>query len=160
MGQLRLTAALLAVAVLAVAGCSSSSSTPVDRGGVTVSARLERSGDSYRLLTTFTPDKPGFHVYSISLPDGGVDGIGVPTRIRARSGLDSLGRAQANRPEVPIRLDAIGLEVPAYPDGAVTLTQDVHRASGADPKILVTYGACSASLCLPPVHDQEIAVAS
>ncbi|MFE3638035.1 hypothetical protein, partial [Streptomyces sp. NPDC059168] len=84
------TALTLAMAVLALTGCAGAGESgpaavaaPFSAGGVAVSVRVESGDSGLRVLADLRPERPGFHLYSLALPDGGVDGIGIPTRIRA-----------------------------------------------------------------------------
>jgi len=109
--------------------------------------------------TRFRPDKRGFHIYSAALPDGGIDGLGIPTRVRAGAGLASLGPPVASRTEIQLRISALGVELPVYPDGEVVLTQ-VASTTPSDMRrtVIVSYGACSDAICLPPVQGQPVDV--
>ncbi|MFD3453767.1 hypothetical protein ACFWVC_16490 [Streptomyces sp. NPDC058691] len=105
MGPARTAAAALgAVAVFALSGCAGAGegdgpAPPVassfSEGGVAVTVRVEpESGDDGpRVVAVLRPERAGFHLYSLALPDGGVDGIGIPTRIRAEGALRSTGPA-------------------------------------------------------------------
>ncbi|SEL86786.1 protein-disulfide reductase DsbD family protein [Streptacidiphilus jiangxiensis] len=128
----------------------------VDLGGVHVVVALQGS----RLAVTLTPDRPGFHLYSAALPDGGVDGLGVPTRLRVRHGLTATGALTASVPVRTLHLAALGVDLPVYPDGPVTLTLPVERTAGATgaAEAVVSFGACSADQCLAPVRDQVLPV--
>ncbi|MFD0634150.1 hypothetical protein ACFQ9X_23945 [Catenulispora yoronensis] len=63
--------------------------------GVNVAMRLSEDGG--RLLTTFTPQRPGFHLYSVGLPAHGIDGRGSPTRVEVAGALRSRGRWSPRR---------------------------------------------------------------
>jgi hypothetical protein len=137
----------------------------LSRNGVTVTlsyvATPAAGPGTGRLVATFRPQQPGFHLYSKDLPPGGISGVGYPTRARPVNGLASTGTAEASVDPVPLEVQTIGLTLPVYPDGPVTLTEPVHRLSQAagTSSILVSYAACSHTLCLPPVVDQPVAVA-
>lgn len=154
----------LAAAALLPAGCSSNRpGTPartdvtatVARNGVQVTAVVSSS----TVRVTYRPQRPGFHLYSSSLPAAGVDGLGVPTLLGVRGGLRATGPATADRPVRALHLASLDVTLPVYPDGPVTLTLPVAR-TGPSPaaQVVVSYGACSAATCLLPVRDLTLAV--
>jgi len=107
------------------------------------------------VAATFRPQQPGFHLYSVALPEQGVGGLGIPTRLAAGTDLRPGGGATANRPVRALRLPGLGLDLPVYPDGPVTVVLPVRR-TGPHPSVLVSYGACSATRCLVPVRAVAI----
>jgi len=126
-------------------------------GGVTVTVRLDRAGDGRRLVrATFTPQQAGFHLYSVNLPAGGIDGLGLPTRLAVRGGLTADGTPQADRPLRTVSPSGLGVDLPVYPDGAVTVTLPVRQAGPGQAEAVVSYGACSEQRCLMPVTDRTI----
>lgn len=145
----------------AVAGCGSATH-PVptakrDASGVTVIVRLVAdSAGTRRVEATFAPDKPGFHVYSVDLPDGGVQGLGIPTRFTVQGGLTASGKPVADKPVVAFTVTGTGVTLPVYPDGPVTLTLPVVATGTRHADIVVSYGACSPATCLMPVTDERI----
>lgn len=145
--------ALLAVAVL-VTGCGS------DRKEVTarfaegdVEVAIVASADVVEV--TFRPVRPGFHIYSIDLPSGG---LGIPTRVAVRAGLAATGAPTADEAVRPLELPVLGARLPVYPDGPVTVSLPVRR-TGRTAQIVVSYGACSRAVCLQPVIDRVTTVA-
>jgi hypothetical protein len=140
----------LAVPIL-LAGCAHAPARPVTAftdGGVTVTITVSAGA----VRAVYRPTRPGFHVYSVDLPAGGVGGLGVPTRLGVRGGLVATGRATADRPVRPLRLPSLGVSLPVYPDGPVTVSLPVRRI-GRTADIVVSYGACSEGTCLAPVTD-------
>jgi len=105
-------------------------------------------------VVTLRPDRPGFHVYSVD-PAGRSAGLGIPTRVLLADPARSAGDMSADKPTVLLHYVALGIDLPVYPDGAVTITVPVHGGTGP-PVLLVTYAACSDSLCLPPIHDARV----
>ncbi|WUH98990.1 protein-disulfide reductase DsbD family protein [Spirillospora sp. NBC_00431] len=99
---------------------------------------------------TFRPTRPGFHIYSLDLPPGG---LGIPTRVGVRAGLKATGAPSANKAERQLDLPPLGEKLAVYPDGPVTVSLPVQRTDGTA-QIVVSYGACSRSVCLPPVIDR------
>jgi hypothetical protein len=128
---------------------------------VQVSIFLERepSGD-YVLSATFTPPH-GYHLYSKDIPLTGIDGVGRPTllMLTSTSGIKATGTliesVQAQTPNFQPK------ELMVYPIGAVTLSLPVELPSGKswfDDEVIVTYMACSASLCKPPVVGKLVSL--
>ena len=128
---------------------------PVTAGGVKVSAAFD-SPTSVRV--TFAPVRRGFHLYSLTMPDGGVDGIGIPTRVGAGDGLRATGPPTASVASVPLHLPSLHVTLPVYPDGPVDVLLPVEHEQPTS-SVVVTYGACSRELCLTPVRDLEVPVA-
>src|SRR5262245_44552951 len=98
----RVLPAVAVTAAFLAAGCSGSAviqpsaAGRLDDGGVTVQAVLRDEPDgSGDVRVTFSPDKPGYHLYSIHLPPGGVGGLGIPTALTVR-GLRMTGSATAD----------------------------------------------------------------
>ncbi|WP_333777770.1 hypothetical protein [Streptomyces sp. IBSBF 3136] len=160
-------ALVLATAVIALTGCAgvpesgpTAVAAPFSDGGVTVSVRVESRGDGLRVLADLRPEQAGFHVYSLALPDGGVDGIGIPSRIRVEGALRSTGPATTDAEERVLRPEGLGVRLPVYRDGRVTLELPVRRVKGTDrdrARVFLTYGACSERKgCLLPVRDRAV----
>jgi len=89
--------------------------------GVTVTLLLHGN----RLTATYRPDRAGFHLYSATLPPDGIDGLGRPTVLAAGHGLTATGPAVADRQPVTRHETELGVDLPVYPDGPVTLTLPV-----------------------------------
>ncbi|WP_141585676.1 protein-disulfide reductase DsbD domain-containing protein [Actinomadura sp. WMMA1423] len=103
---------------------------------------------------TFRPTRPGFHIYSLDLPSGG---LGIPTRVGVRAGLAATGAPRAEKPVRWLDLPLLDTRLPVYPDGPVTVSLPVRR-TGRTAEVVVSYGACSRTVCLPPVIDRVAAV--
>jgi hypothetical protein len=147
---------LLCAAPLLLAGCGDSRPEPATvftENGVTVTITVSARA----VRAVYRPTRPGFHVYSVDLPAGGVGGLGVPTRLSVRGGLVATGRATADKPVRPLDLPALGVRLPVYPDGPVTISLPVRRI-GRTAGIVVSYGACSSGTCLAPVTDHVTTV--
>ncbi len=162
-----LLAAAAATAFL-VSGCarpgagqpSAGLSGRVIASGVTVVAVLTaRPGGSGYVRVTFSPQRPGYHLYSIDLPPRGVHGLGIPTVVSVHAGLRMTGSPAADAPVRSLRIEELGVDLPVYPDGPVTVTVPVRRTGNGRAEVLVTYGACSVTTCLPPVHNRPIILA-
>ncbi|WP_200213545.1 protein-disulfide reductase DsbD domain-containing protein [Micromonospora coerulea] len=155
------------VGVLLTAGCTRSGGPPttadrsgrLEAGGVSVEATLTDGPNGARLRATFRPQRPGFHLYSTDLPPYGVQGLGIPTVVAVRGSLDAIGAPTADKPVSELRIEELGVTLPVYPDGPVTVTLPVRSTGDGPAEVVVTYGACSASTCLPPVREQTIALA-
>jgi hypothetical protein len=153
-------AVLLIGAALAIGGIDAAGSHPtrvtasVVKNGVKVSVVV--SAD--RVSVTYRPQRPGFHLYSITLPAGGVDGLGVPTRLAVRGGLRPVGPPESDQPIRMLKPQGLNILLPVYPDGPVTITLPVARTASTSAQIVVSYGACSINTCLVPVADLTIPV--
>lgn len=126
---------------------------------VAVSIVLERNSDaSYVLSATFAPPD-GYHLYSKDIPITGVDGVGRPTllKLTSNSALKARGELMESiNAQVP---DFEPKELLVYPLGVVTLRLPVELPPGKawiDDEVEVTYMACSASLCKPPVVGKTV----
>jgi hypothetical protein len=121
-----------------------------------VSVAMHLSDDGTKLLTTFTPQRPGFHLYSVELPADGIEGLGRPTRVEVAGALRSRGPLTAESPVRMVPMQGTDLAFPVYPDGPVTteLPVDIDPRGGA--KVLVSYAACSPRECLIPVTGHPV----
>ncbi|MEU6753560.1 hypothetical protein ABZ914_45665 [Spirillospora sp. NPDC046719] len=150
--------AFLGALVLVVGGCGHHEDAPepsrFTEGGVEVSVSVSDTS----VKAVYRPLRPGFHVYSVDLPAGGVDGLGVATRLDVRGGLTATGRSTADRPVRMLALPSLGVSLPVYPDGPVTVSLPVRR-TGRTAEVVVSYAACSSGTCLPPVTDHVTRVA-
>lgn len=175
-------AALLAAVALAGCGQQGGSSPPpraaaaFTDGDVDASVTLERAApDEVRVTAVLTPRTRGFHLYSLALPEGGVDGLGVPTRLTVSAPLTATGPVTASAAPYGLRLPGLDVTLPVYPDGPVTLHLTAHvtahlAGSGADAgadsgagtgaisaRVLLSYGACSSTAgCRPPVRAHPL----
>lgn len=162
----RAGAAVLAVAAaMLAAGASPMTHRPNTalharhvEGGVTVTVTLEPAGSdrTARLSATFRPDLPGFHLYSTDLPEGGVDGLGVPTRLQPGTGMRAAGPVAADRPVYTLRPAGLAAALPVYPDGPVTLSLLVRAPVQTPAEVELTYAACSVDSCLYPVISTPV----
>lgn len=108
------------------------------------------------LVGTFTPTREGFHLYSLDLPKGGIQGLGRPTLIEqvTSEGVKPLGALVANQAVIGQYTHAIGQTLPVYPDGPVTLRVQVN---GSLPRqVAITYMACNQYICLAPVTEKRV----
>ena len=129
--------------------------------GVHVTIALDRdSRGGLWLAGTFTPTAPDTHLYAVTLPAGGIDGLGRPTRLSLpdHSPLRATGSVSVNRPILFDRVEGLTTVLPIYPPGAVTLRVPVRRVPGrpARGEATVSYMACGAQGCLAPVIDRRV----
>ena len=134
----------------------------VERGvRVTIALDRDRRGGLW-LAGTFAPAEADTHVYALSLPDNGIDGLGRPTRLAIRPGaqLRAVGPVIADRPVQLDRIVELGAALPIYPAGAVTLRMPVARTARAASRtdVVVSYMACGARGCLAPVTNRVVTV--
>ena len=159
---------LLVVALLTGCSATAPASAPKDLGSVVGSLREQgvevtfgwtpAPGARPVLTARFTPQQPGFHLYSADLPTGGVEGVGRPTRLEVGGGLTAVGVAHPDARAIELRVDGLDAPLPVYPDGAVTVRQPVRVTPGVPDLVWVTYAACSRSRCLPPVIHHRVAL--
>ena len=128
---------------------------------VDVSIYLEQTVEGNHVLSgTFTPPE-GYHLYSKDIPSTGIGGLGRPTllELTSSSQIKAMGELMESiKPEEP---DFEPKELLVYPAGAVTLSLPVELSSGndwIDAEIKVTYMACSALLCKPPVVGKIVSI--
>ena len=127
-----------------------------------VSVAMHLSPDGTTLLTTFTPQRPGFHLYSVALPADGIGGRGRPTRVQIAGALRSRGPLRAESPVRMLPMQGADVTFPVYPDGPVTTDLPVAVDSHGAARVLVSYTACSPRECLTPVagHQVELTAAT
>jgi Disulphide bond corrector protein DsbC len=148
------------------ASCSSTSGEPIlltsfTENYVSVSIYLDRSSSrTYFLSATYTPPD-GYHLYSKDIPSNGINGLGRPTllELTTASQIQAMGElsasVQADEPDFEPK------ELRVYPVGAVTLSLPIELPPGADwinDELKITYMACSASQCKPPVVGKIVSV--
>jgi hypothetical protein len=126
--------------------------------GVTVVLRWRGSGPALRLEATYTPDEPGFHLYGTELPALGVDGVGRPTRLEVGGSASATGLPVLDRPARLEPVAGASRPVPVYPPGPVTLSLPTRLAPAGVPRVWVSYAACSARACMPPVTHHPVDV--
>jgi hypothetical protein len=132
------------------------------QNGVLVDIGLQQD-DSQRfwLAGRFAPKQGNLHLYSKDLPREGIMGIGCPTRLEivSQGNIRPAGPLQADQPVISLRVEILNQSYPVYPDGPVSLRLPVTLAATITPsptELSVTYMACSAGACLPPVVDKRI----
>jgi len=146
--------------------CTTASSGPLALASFTenyvgVSIYLEHDSAGNTLLSaTFTPPD-GHHVYSKDISVNGVMGLGRPTllELTENSQITALGKliesAPAQEPDFEPK------ELLVYPEGPVTLSLPVELPPGndwIDDQLKITYMACSAYQCKPPVEGKIVPV--
>jgi hypothetical protein len=131
--------------------------------GVSVKIALETDSKKQPLLRATLIPKTGFHLYSKDLPDRGVNGIGVPTRfLVVEPNTLSPGKPFADVEAKNLDVKALGVTLPIYPEGPVTIRIPIQIPSGAqevEAKLSFAYMACKTDgVCLRPVDGKEIRV--
>jgi len=128
---------------------------------VDVSIHLEGSvGEGYILSATFTPPD-GYHLYSKDIPLNGVEGLGRPTLLELTeySQIHALGVLTESVKTMEPNFEPKELLV--YPSGAVTLRLPIELPAGdawLDDTVKVTFMACSASTCKPPITGKIVPI--
>jgi hypothetical protein len=157
---------LIALFLTNLDSCTSASSERISlvsfiENYVEISIYLERNSEGKHFLSaTFTPPQ-GYHLYSKDIPPTGVDGVGRPTllALTSNSALKATGGLiESVKAQTP---DFEPKELLVYPAGTVTLKLPVELPPGNDwieDEVKVTYMACSASLCKPPVVGKTVSL--
>jgi hypothetical protein len=127
---------------------------------VHLALEVDRTGQVW-LAGTFTPQKDGYHLYSMTLPRNGLNGEGRPTRLEL--GIDSKMKAVGDVVEsVSAEVASMGPgTLLVYPAGPVTLRLPISLPQGkawVDDQVSITYEACSDMSCLTPVEGKVVAV--
>lgn len=128
---------------------------------VAVSIRLERNqaGDYY-LAGTFSPPD-GYHLYSKDIPVQGVEGLGRPTLLELTANSLMKPTGELMESVTSQEPDFEPKELLVYPLGAVTLRLPVDLPSNpgaVNDELKITYMACSATQCKPPVEGKVVSV--
>jgi len=113
------------------------------------------------LVGTFAPLDSQFHLYSKDLPKRGLRGLGRPTLLQIVSSrsIKPAGALAASSPTLELFIRPLGMQLPVYPAGPVTLTLPISIITDRSvTQLSVTYMACSERVCLAPVIDKRIAV--
>ncbi len=115
--------------------------------------------DQAWLIATFTPEA-GKHLYSKDIPRDGVDGLGRPTLLEVVPGsrIKAAGKLSES---VAAFLNDEMQGLPTYPEGPVTLSLPISLPEGTgwfDEQVSITYMACSAGACYPPVVEKLVPV--
>ncbi|WP_194904341.1 hypothetical protein [Catenulispora rubra] len=127
-----------------------------ESGVIVVVNVKDRTATRASLAVTFTPDRPGFHLYSIDLPPNGIQGVGRPTSVTTQGVLHAAGPESAETTVTTLPLAGTDLTLPVYPDGPVTVDLPVTIDGAGQATVLIGYAACSPQTCLPPVSGYQI----
>lgn len=114
----------------------------------------------YFLAATFTPPE-GYHLYSKDIPITGIDGLGRPTLLELTSNSTTKATGTLIESANAVVPDFGPRELLVYPAGAITLSLPVELPPGDDwieDELQVTFMACSASQCKPPVVAKRLLV--
>jgi hypothetical protein len=128
---------------------------------VDVNIELQRGTNGQTFLSAVFTPAPGYHLYSKDMPRYGVGGLGRPTLLELgeNSKMETLGKLIESVGANVSTADPSGVLI--YPDGPVTMTLPIRLPDGdewAAEEILLTYMACSATGCKPPVQGEVISV--
>lgn len=157
---------LLILLLSAIVSCAPAPGKPIALASfrekfVDVSISLERDSNGGAVLSaTFTPSQD-HHLYSKDIPINGLEGLGRPTllELTEKSQMTTLGELIESVPaQEP---DFEPKELLVYPAGPVTLKLPVKLPPGndwIDDRIKITYMACSAYQCKPPVEGKIVSV--
>jgi hypothetical protein len=140
---------------------ASSITSSATAGGAVVTATIVTGASGEAVLhITIAPLDPGYHIYSLALPPNGVNGLGVPTRALVKGAFTAVGRPVADAPTQYLRIAALDVALPVYPDGPVTLTVRVTRRGSGLTDVIASYGLCSDARCMMPVDGLKISLNS
>ncbi len=126
---------------------------------VSISLRQEPKGD-YVLSATFTPPR-GYHLYSKDIPAEGVNGLGRPTLLALTSKSHLMAAGSLTESVKSQAADFEPRELLIYPEGPVTMQLPVRLPEGdqwVQDELSITYMACSANQCKPPVEAKLVPV--
>jgi hypothetical protein len=130
---------------------------------VHVTLFLEQDGQRQPVLrATFKPTETGFHLYSKDLPEAGIKGIGVPTRLDLpqQSGIAPSGPLFTDVSPQDARIDVLDVRLPVYPEGSVTLRQPITlspKEGGFSAQCTVSYMSCQMNgTCRFPVKHKLV----
>lgn len=172
---------LLAVVTSYVSGCRPSIETrtyaqgsvftPVAQlaefteNSVRVTLSLESDQQRHPILrATFAPTEAGLHLYGKDLPEAGIQGIGVPTRLDVppQSSITPAGSVFTDASPHDERFDALGITLQIYPEGPVTLRQPIQVSStdgAVSAQVFFSYMACQSNgSCRLPVRRRAVEV--
>ncbi|MFD4868140.1 hypothetical protein [Streptomyces sp. NPDC058412] len=167
--KVRIAAALVSLAALAACGqqpakgsdagaATAAPTTRFSENGVTVTLSVSDWRASKGTVTAvFTPERKGFHLYSIDLPATGIEDVGRPTAMTVSGALKAEGRLTAAEDVRSISVPGVDAPVPVYPDGPVTTTLPVSADGNGDATLLLGYASCSSQDgCTIPVSDRPV----
>jgi hypothetical protein len=131
---------------------------------VTISLVHDLSGE-FILSAAFTPQLPTLHLYSMEIPQNGVDGVGRPTMLELaeNSQLTPNGKLSESITAIPRSTSANPDGLLLYPVGPVTLSLPILLPEGkgwVTEQVLVTYMACDDLGCRAPVEKKPITLHS
>lgn len=148
-----------------LSGCTGPTTTAAfTENGVEVTLTLIEEQDQVKVEALFAPTEPNYHLYSIDLPEKGIDGVGRPTKVEIISDNAAVsGPITADQPIIETPFEGFSAPFPLYPDGPVTLSIPVFFDDGAADQPLelaVSYIACSsAGVCKPLVSNYPVVLA-
>lgn len=166
--RLRFCVSLLWIVLISAGtfSCSSGTDKPITLASFTenyveVSVYLEHNASGNVVLSAAFIPPEGYHLYSKDISKTGVNSLGRPTLLELTTGsqIKAIGdlteSVEAQEPSFEPRALLV------YPLGPVTLSLPVQLPPGndwIDDEITVTYMACSASQCKPPVVGKIVSI--
>lgn len=135
-----------------------------DQNGARVTFAIEEDLASQTYLTgKFTPMESGYYFYGNELPMGGIQGLGVPTRMDLHSNTDIAtngGDVIVDQASFILKIETLDVELPVYEPGPVTLRipVNIEGRDGVATEVRVSYMMCRKSdgVCLPPVRNKPV----
>ncbi|MFJ3722944.1 hypothetical protein ACIPYQ_10285 [Streptomyces sp. NPDC090045] len=165
----RIAAALVTLAALAACGQQTAENPGAGAGAAAPTTRFTENGVTVTLSVSdwhaskgtvtavFTPERKGFHLYSIDLPATGIEDVGRPTAVGVSGVLKAEGKLTAAQDVRSISVPGVDAPVPVYPDGPVTTTLPVRADGDGNATLLLGYASCSTQDgCTIPVSDRPV----
>ncbi|WP_037599957.1 hypothetical protein [Streptacidiphilus rugosus] len=128
-------------------------------GGVDVTLTVSSWDGKQGVLTVaFKPQRATYHLYSVTLPADGVDGVGRPTSATVTGAVKSTGKLTTSAPLHQLTIPGVAKPLPVYPDGPLTTTIPIRATGGqGTATIAVSYAACSETYgCNLPVDGHKV----
>ena len=136
--------------------------TTFSENGVEVVVKLQRAANGDVSLTAlYTPLEAGFHLYSKDLPRNGIGGVGRPTLLELSPNTKMQAAGDLTASIASKMHVTYPNALPVYPDGPVTLTLPIRLPDSynwVQDEIVLTYMACSDTLCQAPVIEKTISI--
>ncbi len=133
------------------------------QNGAQVNFMLQQDANSQSYLTArFTPMEAGYYFYGNELPVGGIQGLGVPTRLDILSNEGVIindGEVISDKSSINLKIEYMDVELPVYEPGPVSLSIPVHiETEDAAVEVGISYMLCRKSdgTCLPPVRNKAV----
>ena len=153
------------IAGLLLAPLGGAEALVVEDSGVRVEITVEPAEDTAVVTARFVPvaDGTGWHLYDVSMPKTGIDGVGRPTLLEfpAESGVVVEEPPSADVASHKLTIEMVGT-YDVYPAGPVTITQRIRLPAGDGSEVSVPaklwYMLCTDLTCLRPVSGKSLEV--